>query len=165
MAVTNYSATPNSTVLIICLLEPLNSQQIIELKPMADYFETHLPSMPKSRANQWMLMPLGLWKLRCGDYDAAIHWCERGLAQKARFPACEADLHLILAMAYDHCGRTAEACSHLEQGRQPVEIKLRAGLERGRGDVGYWFDWVYASLLLHEAAGLIDCSSVQPEND
>jgi hypothetical protein len=164
MAVTNFSATPNNSVFVICLLEPLNNHQIMELKPMADYFENNLPSMAKSRVSQWMLMPLGLWKFRCGDYDEAINWCERGLEQKARFPACEAELHLILAMAYCHCGRMADASSHLELGRQPVEIKLRARLDHGRADAGYWFDWVYAGFLLHEATALIDSDSDRIEN-
>jgi len=159
MAVANFAATPVSSVLIICVLEPLDHRQLEELRPMANYFETNLPYMNKSRGGQWVLMPLALWKYRGGDYDAAIKYCDRGLAQKPPFPPCEADLHLIRAMACFRTGQVDEACAEFEDGRQPVESKLQAGLEHGRADGGYWFDWVYASVLMHEAATVVDCDS------
>lgn len=106
-------------------------------------------------------MPLGLWNYRGGNYAAAIDWCERGLAQKSRSGVCDADLHLVLAMAEYQTGHLDEACAELEEGRDLVETKLKSGLERGRGDIGYWFDWLFAGQLLKEAAALMDCSSVQ----
>jgi len=157
MAVTNFAATPVSSVLIICVLEPLDSREVEELRPMANYFETNLPYMNKSRGSQWVLMPLALWKYRKGDYAAAIQYADRGLAQKPPFPPCEADLHLIRAMACFRTGQVDEACAEYEDGRQPVESKLQAGLEHGRADAGYWFDWVYARVLMHEAATVVDC--------
>jgi tetratricopeptide (TPR) repeat protein len=157
MAVTNFAATPVSSVLIICVLEPLDSREVEELRPMANYFETNLPYMNKSRGSQWVLMPLALWKYRKGDYAAAIQYADRGLAQKPPFPPCEADLHLIRAMACFRTGQVDEACAEYEDGRQPVESILQAGLEHGRADAGYWFDWVYARVLMHEAATVVDC--------
>ena len=161
VAVNDFSGMPNSSILITCLLEPLNSQQIAVLKPMAEYFETNMPALTKTRAAQWIMMPLALWKYRCGDYAAATNWCGQALAQKVHFPPCEAELRLILAMADYRSGRTEDACSELAQGRQPVEIKLQTTLEHGHADIGYWFDWVYASHLLREASALIDCDSAQ----
>ncbi len=157
MAVTNFTATPVSSVLIVCLLEPLDPRQLEALRPMANYFETNLPYMNKSRGSQWVLMPLALWKYRCGDYAAAIQYCDRGLAQNPPFPPCEADLHFIRAMACLRTGQADEACTEFEDGRQPVESKLQAGLDHGRSDGGYWFDWVYASVLMHQAATVVNC--------
>jgi len=165
LAVTNFVSAPSSSLFITCLLEPLDASQRAVLKPLADNYETNFPDPGKSRVSQWTLMPLGLWKYRSGDHAAAISWCERALALKARFPACEADLHCILAMAYYRAGRSEEACAELELGREPVETKLRAGLDHGRSDAGYWFDWVYASIVLHEATALVDCHSPDSETE
>jgi serine/threonine protein kinase len=161
VAVNDFSATPNSSILITCLLEPLDSRQIAMLKPMAEYFATNLPAVTRTRASQWILMPLALWNYRCGDYASATNWCGQALAQKVHFPPCEAELHLILAMVDYRTGRTEDACAELEQARQPVEAKLQSTLEHGHADIGYWFDWVYGGHLLREASALIDCDSVQ----
>jgi serine/threonine protein kinase len=164
LAVTNFAATPNGSILITSLELPLKPAQIQALKPTADYFDNLCRSSATStRINEWTLMPVCLWDYREGDYDAAINWCTRGLAQKTQYPACEAELHLIQAMAFYQRGQTDEACSELEQGRLAVEAKFKAGLDHGRAEVGYWFDWVYASQLLQEASALVDCNSAPAE--
>jgi tetratricopeptide (TPR) repeat protein len=159
MAVTNYSATPNESVLIIYLEFPLSRPKIEEVKPIADYIEKRSASQARGRVSEWALMPVSLWKYRSGDYESAVEWSQRGGGQKNRFPACDADLHLIAAMAYYQHGQVDEACSELAQGQQMVETKLRGGLTHGKADAGYWFDWVFANHLLQEAKTLIDCNS------
>jgi hypothetical protein len=163
MAVTNFSATPNESVFIACGLLPLDQSQIAKLKPMADFFEKRCAQSLTNRINQWTFMPIALWKYRCGDYDAAAAWSQRGLAQKTKFSPCDVDLRLIMAMADYQLGQASNACSELAEGREPVETKLRAGLEHGRSDVGYWFDWYFASLLLQEATALMDCNASMME--
>ena len=157
--VTNFSAKPNQSVFIVCVLFPLDKPQIEMLKPTAEYFENRCSPLTTNRINQWTFMPISLWRYRCGDYDGALEWSQRGLDQKAKFTACAVDLHLIMAMAEYQLGELSEADSELEQQRQLVEAKFQAGLDRGRSDAGYWFDWYYASLLLHEATLLIDANS------
>ena len=107
-------------------------------------------------------MPIALWKYRSGDYDAAGEWSQRILGQKSRFPACDADVHLILAMADYQRGHHAEALAELALGRQLVETKFRAGLNHSRGEVSFWFDWVYARHLLQEATALIQSDGEDP---
>ena len=104
-------------------------------------------------------MPISLWKYRCGDYAGALAWSQRGLAQKGKFSACDVDLHLIMAMAEYQLGDASEADAELGQQRDLVEAKFRAGLDRGRSDAGYWFDWYFANRLLREATALIEGSS------
>ena len=157
--VTNFSATPNESVFIACVLFPLDKIQIETLKPTATYFENRCNAPSTNRINQWTYMPISLWKYRCGDYDGALEWSQRGLAQKAKFSACDVDLHLITAMAEFQRGESSDADSELGQQRELVEAKFRGGLDRGRSDAGYWFDWYYASLLLQEATALIDGAS------
>ena len=165
MTVTQFAATPNSSIFITSVLPALNQAQIRQLKPTADYFENIGLTTPTNRLTQWMTMPVGLWKYRSGDYEAAINWCQRGLLLKNKFPVCDADLHLVLAMAYFHRDRFADACSELALGRQPVETRIQGGLEHGRAETGYWFDWLYASVLLQEAAALVDCDPSLTESE
>ncbi len=165
MAVTNYSTAKRETILITCLELPLSQSQIVALKALADYQESNSVSRGKNRVAEWALMPVALWKYRCGDYDGAIEWSQRILEQKSRFPACDADVHLILAMADYQREHNSEALAELAQGGQSVEAKFRVGLARSRGEASYWFDWVYARHLLQEARALIDRDSAQPTTE
>ena len=159
MCVTNFSPVPNESVFIVCVLFPLDKAQIEALKPAAVYFENRCNPPSTNHINQWTYMPISLWKYRCGDYAGALAWSQRGLAQKGKFSACDVDLHLIMAMAEYQLGDASEADAELGQQRDLVEAKFRAGLDRGRSDAGYWFDWYFANRLLREATALIEGSS------
>ena len=52
-------------------------------------------------------------------------------------------------------GKKSEAEAELNQGREMIESKFKSGLDRGSGVQGFWFDWVFAKILLREAKGLI----------
>ena len=51
--------------------------------------------------------------------------------------------------------RPEEARAELSQGEKLIEDKFRSGLDRGTGVQGFWFDWVFAHILLREATTLI----------
>jgi hypothetical protein len=53
-------------------------------------------------------------------------------------------------------GQRDEALKELSQGRQSIEDKFNGVLEVGSAAEGFWFDWVFARILLHEATELID---------
>jgi hypothetical protein len=157
MAATNFASSPNSSIVLACILQPLNKAQIELLKPMEVASEKQVQSVSKDRESGWTFLPFGLWQYRCGDYDSAIQWCQRALVQGQKYPSSDAILHVTLAMAYYQKGQTGEACSELAQGRQLVDEKFKSGLDRGRAGSGYWFDWVYALHLAQEAAALVNC--------
>jgi tetratricopeptide (TPR) repeat protein len=159
MAVTNFSANPNGSILIASLLLPLNKSQIEMLKPMAAAAEKQLHAVPKDRRSEWTFMPFCLWQYRCGNYEAAIQWCQNAQAQSSKFPCSEAIIRAVLAMAYYQNGQTNEACTELAQGRQLIDEKFKTGLDHGRPGSGFWYDWVYARHLSQEAAALIHCDS------
>ena len=145
------SLLKNGGVLKTCLLFPANKDRLEMLRPMAN-------SEAKNwgfKTDGWACIPPSLWKYRCGDYAAAADWCRLGLTQKNRPLACDATLHCILAMSNYQHGQSAEAGAELAQGRQLVETQLNNGLDRGKSSTGYWFDWIFSSLLLHEATQLI----------
>jgi len=162
MAVTNCSTAQIETILITCLELPVSQPQMAALKPLADHQESNSVPRAKSRVSEWAMMPVAAWKYRCGDYDAAMEWSQRALELKSKFPACDADAYLILAMADYQRGHNGEALAELAQGRQSVETRFRAGLDHGKAEASYWFDWVFARRLLQEASALIDGDSAQP---
>jgi serine/threonine protein kinase len=154
MAVTNYADKPNASILISCILLPLDSSQITTLQPMVNALEAQLSAAARSRLNEWDLMPFCLWQYRCGNYHPSIDWCQRALTQTQKFQSCDAAIHLVLAMDYYQVGRTNEAADQLAEGRHIVEAKFKAGLDHGRSGAGFWFDWIYDRLLLQEALSL-----------
>jgi hypothetical protein len=147
------------------LLLPLNQTQIETLKPTVVGLEKHVNELSAKNQSDWTFLPYALWEFRCDDYQAAIQWCQRGLAQKRTSPPYVATLHVILAMAYDQIGQSSEACSELTQGRQLIDEKFKSGLDQGRADAGFWFDWVFARQLLQAASALVNCNSAADETD
>ena len=165
-ATVNFSAAPRTGILTSCLQFPLKKLQIEALKPMEANLESQYYSPgPTNRITQWNLMPFGLWQYRCGDFAASADWCRQGLAQKIKYPACVATLHVILAMACYQRGQTGEACSELDLGRQLIEARFQIGLTHGSAGAGYWYDWIFARHLLREATALIDCNLAQPKTE
>jgi tetratricopeptide (TPR) repeat protein len=165
MAVTNFYANPNGSILIASLLLPLNKSQIEMLKPMAAAAEKQLHALSRDRRSEWTFMPFCLWQYRCGNYEAAIQWCQNAQAQSSKFPCSDAIIHAVMAMAYYQNGQTNEACIELAQGRQLIDEKFKTSLDHGRPGSGFWYDWVYARHISQEAAALINCDSDKPATE
>jgi len=62
-----------------------------------------------------------------------------------------ATAHVELALALYQNGQRDEALSELRQGRQSIQDTFSKDLEAGSGTQGFWFDWVFARILLQEA--------------
>jgi hypothetical protein len=56
-------------------------------------------------------------------------------------------------------GRDEEARAELAAGRETIESKFKGRMDSGTPVQGFWFDWAFARILLHEAATLIEVSS------
>jgi hypothetical protein len=162
MAVTNFSANPNGSILIASLMLPLNKSQIERLEPMAAAAEKQLHALPRDRRSEWTFMPFCLWQYRCGNYESAIQWCQNAKTQSSKFPCSEAIIDAVLAMAFYQNGQTNEAGTELVQGRQLIDEKFKTGLDHGRPGSGFWYDWVYARHLVQEAAAVTDCDTNEP---
>jgi hypothetical protein len=52
-------------------------------------------------------------------------------------------------------GQSAEAGTSLDKGREAIENEFANGLDPGDGSRGFWFDWVFARILLREATVLM----------
>jgi hypothetical protein len=101
-------------------------------------------------------MSVALMEYRQGNYLQASEWCRRCLAYPGDNPSRAATARVILAMACHHLGRNEEAASELAQGRESIQGKFNDGLDPGSAAHGFWFDWVFARVLLREAATLIE---------
>jgi len=52
--------------------------------------------------------------------------------------------------------KKGEATAQLIQARETVESKFKSSLESGDNAQGFWYDWVFADILIREAETLIE---------
>ena len=103
----------------------------------------------------WQCVSLALLDYRRDHFQSASNWCQRCLAYQENVPPRAATARIILAMADWRLGHIDAAREELAPARDVVEEQFKEHLERGSAPNGFWFDWVFARILLREAQGLI----------
>jgi eukaryotic-like serine/threonine-protein kinase len=103
----------------------------------------------------WRSLSLALFEYRKGNYDAAIDWCRRCLTSTEYNAPRNATARLILSMAYRKQGRHDLANEELSAAREILEAKFRGRVDAGTPTQGFWFDWIFARILLREASSVI----------
>jgi hypothetical protein len=138
-------------ILKSCLLRPLDAELMTALQPLAKTAES---AFPKSASKTWAAIPVSLWRYRCGDYRGAA---EFALPKEGQSDASAATATgcVILGMTLFHEGRVEEARANLARARKIVEMEFGRRLDIGSGVNGYWYDWVFARILLREAESAI----------
>jgi hypothetical protein len=101
----------------------------------------------------WRAMSLAVWHYRAQHYAAAIEWSQRCLSCAEPNAPRTATAQLILALAENRRGKTADAQREFEAADTLIQEKCRGPLVRGTPVQGFWFDWEYALLLQREARG------------
>jgi len=156
LATTGFFNTPNadaaSRVLKTCLFQPMTDETLKELKPLGDSVEKWIEGLDRKTMDQWLTIPVSLWKFRCGDNNGALDYCRLKLEAREVSPACLATIRLIAAMIYQQRGETADAKAQFVLAREVINAGFHPQLERGNRGTGMWFDWVAARILLREAA-------------
>lgn len=160
--VEHFSTTPhlfNDRIMKITLLRPADARLLARLKPQVDAAENYFAELNEHAREEmfqaaWRSMSLALYEYRSGRYARAVEWCERCLGYADFNAPRHATAQIILAMSYQQLRRPDLAGPVLAQGREAVETKFQSGLERGTGTQGFWFDWVFARILLREAMEL-----------
>jgi len=145
----------------ISLLRPADESVMNDLKPLA---RLAAETFEKDEVNAgtytvmaaWRCMSLSLMAYREGYYPTAKEWGRKSLSYQQNNPARDATVHIIRAMASHQLEEWAEARSELVEGRRLIEAEFTAGLEPGNGAEGFWFDWLFARVLLREAERLIE---------
>jgi hypothetical protein len=147
----------------ISLLVPANERVIASLNPVA---EATAHSVVAADAGgdpfqaAWHSVALALFEYRKGDFAKAEEWCRRCLAYPEYNAPRAATAHVILAMSCQQQGQAwkAEARTELASGREIIEAKFKGPLNLGTPVQGFWFDWVFARILLREATALVEAS-------
>jgi hypothetical protein len=91
---------------------------------------------------------------RRGNYAGVEQWHQKSLGYESGNDARALTFQIVLAMTHYQTGRADQARSELAQARQKVEAHFNK-LPVDSAD-GYWFDWVFARILLREAGSLIE---------
>jgi len=147
-------------VLKIALLLPGDQKLLASLAPVAETTERTFKadeddSEPDSFRAAWQCVSLSLMDYRRGDYTGTADWAKRCLAYPDFNAPRAATAHILLALAYWQQGRQPQARVELRQGQDAVAAKFTEGLDHGSAPNGFWFDWVFARILLREAEGLM----------
>jgi serine/threonine protein kinase len=147
-------------IIKISLLRPANEKILKALEPLAEVaaksFVTNVNADGDVFLAAWRSVSLALMEYRRGDYTRAAASCRRCLDYPEYNAPRAATARVILAMSCQHLGQTGEARSELTQARSMIEDKFKNGLDRGTGVQGFWFDWLFARILLGEATALIE---------
>jgi len=166
-AVAQYSNTNSPVadrVLKIALLLPGDQKLLESLAPVAETTERTFKadennSEPDSFRAAWQCVSLSLMDYRRGNYAGTADWAKRCLAYQEFNAPRAATAHILLAMAYWQQGQKQQARAELAQGHEAVVAKFAEGLDHGSAPNGFWFDWVFARILLREAEGLLPASA------
>jgi len=150
--VSRFSSTNPAPDRIIkcCLLLPADQQLLQALQPQIEATEKQVGSGPTFRA-PWSSLSLALCEYRRGNYAEAASRCHSCLTYPDRSGARDAAAHVILAMSCWRMNQPVVAQSEFSQGREMIEAKFKSGLNQGYSAQGFWFDWVFARILLREA--------------
>jgi eukaryotic-like serine/threonine-protein kinase len=145
-------------ILKTCLLPPVHDSTPAQLRPLGNLVKQWTEAQSPATRAGWAAIPIALWEYRTGDFAKAEEYCRFGLDSNDSSPRTPT-IRLILAMACYRTGLETEAREHLARARELVEPKFQLGLDRGALGIGMWYDWVFARILLREAAVLIEGGS------
>jgi serine/threonine protein kinase len=97
-------------------------------------------------------------------------FAERTLKICLLLPADEEIIHslqpiekLVQDNTSQELNQRESAQAHLKKGRVVIEAVFSMKLEEGDGDSGYWYDWLYARILLREAEARIEQGARQAD--
>jgi eukaryotic-like serine/threonine-protein kinase len=141
----------------ISLLLPADNLLIRSLEPLSEISANSMENAGQDQIMEaWRCVSLALMAYRQNYTPTAKAWSRRCLAYAEPNPARISTAHIIQAMACYQLNEMDEARSELEAGRALVEAQFSQGLQVGGGREGFWYDWLFARILLREAEGLIE---------
>jgi hypothetical protein len=143
------------------LLLPADPSLLAALTPLATVAERDFTAISRRTGvnDPWGSIPMALWKYRRGDYAGAAELCAGCLTNTNEYPVQIQTDRMILAMADWQLGRQAGAHAELAAGRVVIEDKFKNPLGLGNAHQGFWWDWVFARILLREALSLMATNS------
>ena len=142
----------------ISLLLPAEAPVMRLLEPLADVSANSLKGQetPGENMAAWRCVSLALMAYRQGYTPTAKVWCQKCLSYPDNNLGRMATAHIIQAMSCSQLGETETARAELESGRKLVEAEFAGGLQPGDGAIGFWYDWLFARILLRETEALME---------
>jgi serine/threonine protein kinase len=164
-AIARFSGSSNPVsaerIVKICLLLPPDEKRVRSLAPLAATAIKPFSGLIDNTEDEsfraaWRAISMALLEYRRGNAPQALDWCRQCLAYSDYNAPRIATAHVIRAMASYQLHQVAEAHTGLAQGREVIDSKFKGGLDQGNAAQGFWFDWVFARVLLREATDLIE---------
>jgi serine/threonine protein kinase len=145
-------------ILKTCLLLPSDPGLYANLE-LGKTSEAWYDKLPHAQRSGWGLIPLSLWHYRKGEYSRVIE-LSLPLADSPAGPdALVPTVQAILAMALWHQGETDKALVTLGRVRDAVDRHFAVPTRVGDKSRGFWYDWLFARIMMREAQMLIDETS------
>ena len=135
----------------ICLLTPADHALMNQLKAFQNLATENTPLPPTDHLAAWRCISLALMAYRQEDFPAAIEWCRQCRIFNADATSRTATAHIIEGMALDRMNQSAAAADQFGRGRKMIEDWFAVAPEKRTDRTGYWFDWLFARILLQEA--------------
>jgi hypothetical protein len=101
------------------------------------------------------LIPLSLWHYRKGEYSQVIELARPLADSPAGGDAQVPTIQAILAMTLWCQGETGEARATLARAREVIDRHFAVPMRMGDKSRGLWYDWLFARIMMREAALLI----------
>ena len=163
-AIARYTGTTDPVfaerTLKISLLRPADEPLMKSLEPLAEVSANsmNIEEGQDPIMTAWRCVSLALMAYRQGYTPTAKVWCQRCLSYSETNSCRIATAHIIQAMSCYQLGEVETARLELTQGRDLTTAQFAKGLEAGNGGEGFWYDWLFARILLREAEMLIEKS-------
>lgn len=107
----------------------------------------------------WRAWSLSLLEYRRGDYAKSLYWVDVAVGLKPTKAALVNVIHLMRAKAQFRYGNVDVSRAELDLARKSLDVVFKPELppvyEPAGKNQGFWWDWVQARILLHEAETLI----------
>jgi len=163
-AIARFKGTTNpidaERTLKISLLLPADAQVLKSLEPFAELsVDSFAHEKEDPIMTPWRYVSVALMAYRQNYTPTSIDWCQKCLTYPRSNLARNATAHVIQAMACYQLREFDSANSELAQGRKMIEDASVGGLHAGNGGDGYWYDWLFARILLQEAEAMIENKS------
>jgi hypothetical protein len=107
---------------------------------------------------------LALLEYRRGNYAKSEEWCRQCLEYPEYNASRTAVAQVILALVNQQQHQFDKARSELAVANDLINRKFADELNPGSSSQGFWFDWVFARILLREATAMIENTAPSPAN-
>ena len=157
-AIARYSGTTfpfADRIVKISLLRPADKPLLESLAPLSlatwQSFQNDSKGGQDSFRAAWECIPQALLAYRWGDHKKAEEWSRRCLKYSESNAPRAATAHILLSMTLRQTQRIQDASTELDLGRKLVGDKFSQPLDHGSVLQGFWFDWLFAKILMTEA--------------